>query len=322
MKAIVNDRYGPPDVLELREIEKPSVPADGILVRVRASSVNPYDWHYMRGEPYLVRMEGLRAPKQIVRGVDVAGVVEEVGADVTEFRPGDEVFGVKGGAFAEYVCAGAKNILVTKPASLTFEQAGAVGIAAFTALQAVRDRGAVQAGQRVLVNGAAGGVGTFAVQIANALGAHVTGVCSTHNVDLARSIGAEDVVDYTTEDFSRRGQRYDLIVDTVGNRSISALRRALTPKGTAVLIGFAGTGKWFAPLSLPLRAIVMSRFVGQKFVPMVAKNDKTDLLFLRDLMEAGKVTPVIDRTYPLSEAAEAVRYVETKHARGKVVITI
>ncbi len=322
MKAIVGTEYGSPDGLQLQDLDKPAVDGDGVLVRVRAASVNPLDWHVMRGLPYLVRLtEGLRRPKRSVRGVDVAGHVEAVGENVTEFQPGDEVFGAKGGAFAEYVCAGEKNFLVPKPVGLTFEQAAAVPVAGTTALQALRDKGQIQSGQRVLINGAAGGVGTFAVQIAKAFGADVTGVCSTRNVDLVRSIGADQVIDYTREDFIRSGQRYDLILDAVGNRSLSDFRRALTPKGTLVLVG-GGDGRWLGPLALPLRALVLSRFVGQRMLLLLAKNNKEDLVVLKELIEAGKVTPVIDRTYPLSETPEAVRYLEAGHARGKVVITV
>jgi NADPH:quinone reductase-like Zn-dependent oxidoreductase len=321
VKAIVNNEYGSPDDLKLQEIDKPVLPSDGVLVRVRAASVNPYDWHLIRGLPYLVRIsEGLRRPKRGVPGVDVSGHVEAVGDDVTQFQPGDEVFGSRGGAFAEYVC-GREKSFVPKPAGLTFEQAATVGVAGCTALQAVRDRGQIELGHTVLINGAAGGVGTFAVQIAKALGAEVTGVCSTRNVDMVRSIGANQVVDYTQEDFTRRGQRYDLIVDAVGNRSLSDLRRALTPKGTLVIVG-GGSGRWLGPLALPLRALVLSRFVGQRLLFFVATISKDHLVVLKDLIAAGKVTPVIDRTYPLSEAPEAIRYLEAGHARGKVVITV
>jgi len=320
LKAVVGTEYGSPDDLELQEIDKPVVDGDGVLVRVRATSVNPLDWHFMRGLPYFVRLTaGLRRPKRSVPGVDVAGHVEAVGENVTQFQPGDEVFGSRGGAFAEYVCGGERNF-VAKPVGLTFEQAAAVPGAGCTALQALRDRGQIQPGQRVLINGAAGGVGTFAVQIAKAFGADVTGVCSTRNVDMVRSIGADQVIDYTREDFTRVGQRYDLILDAVGNRSLSDFRRALTPKGTLVLVG-GGSGRLLGPLALPLRALVVSPFVGQRLLPFLAKVSKEDLVVLKELIEAGKVTPVIDRTYPLSEAPEAIRYLEAGHAQGKVVIT-
>jgi NADPH:quinone reductase-like Zn-dependent oxidoreductase len=321
MKAIANHEYGPPEDLELREIDKPELDVDAVLVRVRASSVNPADWHIMRGLPYLVRLsEGLRRPRRSVPGVDLAGEVEAVGESVTEFQPGDEVFGGRNGAFAEYV-RGAERNFVPKPAGLTFEQAAAVPIAGCSALQALRDRGDLQPGQRVLINGAAGGVGTFAVQIAKAFGAHVTGVCSTRNVELVRSIGADEVIDYTAADFAGSGRRYDLIVDAVGNRSLGDCRRALTPKGTLVLVG-GGGGRWLGPLALPLRAAVMSRFVSQRLRPFLAQIKKPDLVVLKELIEAGKVTPVIDRTYPLSDTPEAIRYLEAGHARGKVVITV
>jgi len=322
MKAIVNNEYGSPDLLRLQEIDKPAVDDDGVLVRVSAASVNPYDWHFMRGQPYVMRlMTGRRRPKQSVRGVDVAGYVEAVGKNVTQFRPDGEVFGAGwSGAFAEYV-RGGENDFTRKPASLTFEQAAAIPMAGCTAIQAVRDHGQLQPGQSVLVNGAAGGVGSFAVQIAKALGGEVTGVCSTSNVDMVRSIGANQVVDYTVEDFTRKGRRYDLILDTVGNRSLTALRRALTPKGTLVLLGGAG-GRLLGPLPYLLRARVLSRFVGQRLLMFMAQLHNEDLVALTELVEAGKIRPVVGRTYPLSEAPEAIRYVETGHARGKTVITV
>jgi NADPH:quinone reductase-like Zn-dependent oxidoreductase len=290
-------------------------------VGVQAASVNPLDWHYMRGLPYVVRTSaGIRRPKRTVLGVDVAGVVEAVGPNVTQFRPGDEVFGARGGAFAEYVLGTEKNF-VSKPAALTFEHAAAIPIAGCTAIQALRNKGELQAGHAVLVNGAAGGVGTFAVQIAKALGAEVTGVCSTRNVDLVRSIGADAVVDYTTEDVSRSGRRYDLIVEAVGNRSLSDWRRVLTPTGTLVLVG-GGKGRWVGPMVMPAKAVLLSRFVRQRLVTLLAQLDNDDLRTIADLIGARKVTPVIDRTYPLSEAPEAIRYLEAGHAQGKVVITV
>ena len=322
MQAIVGEEYGGPEVLELRDVDVPALHPDGVLVRVRASSVNPYDWHVMRGLPRLVRLsEGRSRPKQPIRGVDVAGVVEAVGENVTAFRPGDEVFGAKAGALAEYVCAGPKNVLAAKPAGLTFEQAAAIPLAGVTALQALRDKGRLEAGQRVLVNGAAGGVGTFAVQIAKALGADVTGVCSTRNVDLVTSIGADRVLDYAEVDFARSDERYDLVLDNVGNRSLSDLRRALTPHGALVVVG-GGGGNWIGPMMLPLRAAMLSPFVGQRLLPFLAKHTQDDLLVLKELAETGKIVPVIDRTYPLAEAAEAIRYLETGHARGKVVVAV
>jgi NADPH:quinone reductase-like Zn-dependent oxidoreductase len=321
VKAIVGKEYGSPAGLELQEVDKPLLDDDGVLVRVRAASVNPLDWHVMRGLPYLVRLtEGLRKPKRTIPGVDVAGHVEAVGRNVTQFQAGDEVFGHRGGAFAEYVRGAEKNF-VPKPAGLTFEQAAAVPVAGCTALQALRDKGQLQPGQRVLINGAAGGVGTFAVQIAKALGADVTGVCSTTNVDLVRSIGADQVIDYTEEDFTRSGQRYDLILDAVGNRSLSDCRRVLGSSGTLVLVG-AAEGNWVAPVVLPLKALVLSRFVRQRLLALLATIDKKDIVVLKELIEAGELTPVIDRTYPLSETPEAIRYLEAGHARGKVVITV
>jgi len=321
MKAICQYRYGSPDVLELRDIEAPAIGDDGVLVRVAAASVNPLDWHLMRGEPYLVRMMfGLRRPKGSRPGVDVAGRVEAVGTNVTGLRAGDEVFGGCDGAFAEYASGKEKN-LVRKPAGLTFEEAAAVPIAGCTALQAIRDLGEVQPGQTVLINGAAGGVGTFAVQIARAFGADVTGVCSTGNLDMVRSIGANQVIDYTVEDFTRAGRLYDLILDLVGNRSMSDLRRALTPRGTAILAG-GGGGRLLGPMAQMLGSRILTRFVSQRLVMFIAKLNGKDLLVLAELIEAGKVKPVVDRTYPLDETATAIRYLEARHARGKVVVTV
>lgn len=320
MKAIVQDRYGSPDVLELREIEMPVVDDDGVLVRVRAAGVNALDWHLMRGIPSLVRLsEGLRRPKNPVRGVDVAGVVEAVGKNVTEFHRGDEVFGMRSGAFAEYVCGKEKHF-VTKPAGLTFEQAAAVPVAAETALQGLRDKGQIRPGQKVLVNGASGGVGTFAVQVAKSFGANVAGVCSTGNVDMVRSIGANRVFDYTREDFVRDGQQYDMIFDVAGNRSWSECRRVLSRNGSLVLAGQSGRKK---PSVLPLLlSPLASRFMRQKLVSFIAKHNKADLVTLKGLIEAGKVTPIIDRSYPLREVPEAIRYLGEGHPRAKVVITV
>jgi NADPH:quinone reductase-like Zn-dependent oxidoreductase len=324
VKAIVHERYGSPDVLELRDVDTPVVDDDGVLVRVRAASVNAYDWHMMRGLPFLVRMsEGLRKPKQTAMGVDVAGQVESVGKNVTQFRPGDEVFGARTGSLAEYVGGGPKSFLVPKPVNLTYEQAAAVPMAATTALQGLRDKGQLKPGQRVLVNGAAGGVGTFAVQIAKALGAHVTGVCSTRNVEMVRSLGADQVVDYTREDFTRSEQRYDLILDVAANRSLSDCRRVLVPNGVLVIVGAPPNGRRMGPIvARLLTAVVSSRFSSRKMLPFLAKNSKEDLIVLRELIEAGKVMPVIDRTYPLGKTAEAIRYLETGHAQGKVVVTV
>jgi len=320
MKAIVQNRYGSPDVLELREVDKPAVDDDSVLVRVRAASVNAGDWHITRGLPYLVRMmEGLRKPKNPIRGWDAAGHVEAVGRNVTQLRPGDEVFGMCGGAFAEYVRGKERNF-VPKPVGLTFEQAAAVPVAAETALQGLRDKGHIRPGQKVLVNGASGGVGTFAVQVAKSFGANVTGVCSPRNVEMVRSIGADRVINYTREDFTREGRRYDLIFDVAGNRRFSDSRRALSPNGTLVLAGQSGRKK---PSILPLlTGTVLSRFRRQKLVTFIAKHSKEDLVALKELIEAGKVTPVIDRTYLLREVPEAVRYVGEGHPRAKVVITV
>ena len=322
MKAIVYTEYGPPEVLQFTEVAKPTPKDDEVLIRIHAASLNPLDWHFMRGSPYAMRIAaGLRRPKVTRLGVDVSGRLEAVGKNVKQFKPGDEVFGVCRGAFAEYGCA-SEDKLVLKPANVTFEQAAAVPVAAVTALQGLRDKGQLQRGQKVLINGAAGGVGTFAVQIAKVFGADVTGVCSTRNMDMVRSIGARHVVDYTKEDFTRSGQRYDLIFDIVGNHSLSDCRRALTPEGTLVLVGGPDKGRWLGPLTGVLKAVVMSWFVSQKLRPFLAHLNKDDLMVMRELLEAGKVTPVIDRTYPLSEVPDAIRYLEEGHARGKVVITI
>jgi NADPH:quinone reductase-like Zn-dependent oxidoreductase len=322
MKAIVRDKYGSPDVLELRDIEKPVVDDDRVLVRVRAASVNALDWHFMRGLPYLARMgEGLRKPTRRVLGVDVAGHVEAVGKNVTQLRPGDEVFGACAGAFAEYARAREES-LAPKPANITFEQAAAINVAGSTALQALRDKGKIRPGQRVLINGAAGGVGTFAVQIAKAFGADVTGVCSTRNVDMVRSIGADQVIDYTRDDFTRPGQQYDLILDIAGSRPLLACRRVLTSNGILVLVGPADGRRMLPILARLVGAIVLSRFASQKLLPFLATTKNADLRVLRELVESGKVTPVIDRTYPLSQAPDAIRYLEQGHARGKVVITM
>lgn len=321
MKAIVYHKYGSPDVLELKDIDNPVINDDDVLVRVRAASVNPLDWHFMRGTPRFVRiMTGLLKPKITSLGVDVAGVVEAVGCNVAQFRASDEVFGACKGAFAEYVCA-SEGALVLKPANVTFEQAAAVPVAAFTSLQGLRDKGQIQPGHRVLINGAAGGVGTFAVQIAKSFGAHVTGVCSTRNVDMVRSIGANHVIDYTQEDYTQSGQRYDLIFDTVGNHSLPDNRRVLESKGALVMAG-GPTDSLLGILLSSLKALVMSRLVGQTLVSFMARRRKEDLIIMQGLLEAGKVTPVIDRTYPLSEVPKAIRYLEEGHARGKVVITL
>jgi NADPH:quinone reductase-like Zn-dependent oxidoreductase len=326
MKAVVYTNYGSPDVLEIRDVKKPVPNDDQVLVKVRAASLNPLDWHYMEGTPYIMRAMGvgLRKPKSPRLGVDLAGEVEAVGKNVTEFKPGDEVFGTGGGAaFAEYVCA-RKIRLVLKPANITFEQAAAVPIAALTALQGLRDTGKVQSGQKVLINGASGGVGTFAVQIAKSFGADVTGVCSTKNLDLVRSLGAEHVIDYTKEDFTKGDERYDVILDNVGTQPLSGFRRALKPNGICVMIGGGGPndGGLIGPLGRPVKALLVSPFVSQKMSMMMAEIRQEDLTAMRDLMQAGKVTPVVDKTYPLSQVREAMKYLEAGHARGKVIITM
>jgi NADPH:quinone reductase-like Zn-dependent oxidoreductase len=323
MKAIVQDEYGSPDVLKLREIDKPEVKDDEVLVRVRAASVNPADWHYMRGVPYIMRPQsGLGKPKNAVLGRDIAGQVEGLGKGVTRFRPDDGVFAnVEGGGFAEYASV-SDAVLVPKPANLTFEQAAAVPLAALTALQGLRDAGKLQPAQKVLIIGASGGVGTFAVQIAKSFGADVTGVCSTRNVELVRSLGADDVIDYTQEDFTQSGQKYDLIVQLAGTRSPSDCRRALTSKGTLLLSSGESRGRWLGPVGRMIKAAALSPFVSQKLGSFLAKSDQSDLEFVKELIEAGKMKPVIDRTYPLSETPEAISYLEEGHARGKVVITV
>ena len=323
MKAIVYRRYGSPDILALTDVPKPVVKDSDVLVRVRAASVNPLDWHLLRGLPYIARQSGgWRKPKRNIPGVDVAGVVEAVGRDVTGLQPGDEVFGEKTRACAEYVC-GTEKLFVPRPPNLTMEQAAAIPVGGVTALQALRDKGRVQPGQNVLINGASGGIGTFAVQLATFFGAEVTGVCSTRNVELVRSLGADHVIDYTRENFTRSRQRYDLIVDNVGNHSLLALRRALAPSGTLVGVGIDPTrGNWIAPIARILGAQLLSRFGGKKLGFMLTDIEREDLLFLKELIEAGKVIPVIDRCYPLSEAPDAIRYLETMRARGKVVITV
>ncbi len=324
MKAIVYCDYGVAN-LKLQEIEKPTPADDQLLVKVRVASVNPLDWHRLRGTPYLMRKEaGLRKPKETRLGVDFAGTVEAVGKNVTQFKPGDEVFGARTGAFAEYVCVRESRAVALKPANIMFEQAASVPVAAITALQGLRDQGKIQPGQKVLINGASGGVGTFAVQIAKSYGAEVTGVCSTRNLDLVRSIGADHVIDYTKEDFAKSGKRYDLILDNVGAQPLSRFRRALNPKGICIMIGGGGPndGRWIGPMAKPIKTLLLSPFVSQKFATFRADLNHDDLTFLADLMQTGKVTPVIDRTYKLSEVPDAIRYLEQGHARGKVVITL
>jgi NADPH:quinone reductase-like Zn-dependent oxidoreductase len=320
MKAIVFHNYGSPDVLKYEEVEKPTAGDNEVLLRVRAAAVNPLDWHQMRGTPYILRLWGLRKPKFTRLGVDVSGEIEAVGRNVTQFKPGDAVFGACRGAFAEYACTSDSG-LVFKPDNVTFEQAASVPVAAFTALQGLRDKGQIQRGQKVLINGAAGGVGTLAVQIAKWFGADVTGVCSARNVDMVRSIGADQVIDYLQEDFTKSGQRYDLIFDCVGNHSLFACRRVLNPKGRYVVVGAPG-GPWVGPLSLVIKGLVLSRFVSQTMVMLLGRKSKEDLTIMHELMAAGKVMPVIDRRYRLIEVPAAIRYLEEGHARGKVVITL
>lgn len=323
MQAIVYRCYGPPTVLHLESIAKPAPKDNEVLVRVHAASVNPLDWHYMRGTPYLVRLEaGLGAPTDPRMGVDFAGTVEAVGRSVTRFKPGDEVFGGRHGAFAEYVSVREDRAVVLKPANVSFEQAASTPIAALTALQALRDKGALRAGQKVLINGASGGVGTFAVQIAKALGAEVTGVCSTRNVEMVRSLGADRVLDYTKEDYTRGDQQYDLILDTVGNHSLLDNRRALAPRGIFVIAGGPTHGNWIGPMAVPLRALLLSPWVSQSFRPFLAQLNRDDLTVVSELMQAGKLTPAIDRRYPLSEVPAAIAYLEEGHARGKVIISV
>ncbi|MGH8776275.1 MAG: NAD(P)-dependent alcohol dehydrogenase [Jiangellaceae bacterium] len=323
MKAMVRDRNGSPDILRLEDVNMPVIGPDDVLVRVHAAGVDQGVWHIVTGLPYRVRVAGygVRRPKSRVAGMDIAGTVEAVGANVTRFKPGDEVFGTSDGSLAEYARA-SQDAVVRKPARLTFEQAAAVPVSACAALQGLRDRGEITEGQRVLVIGAGGGVGTFAVQLAKVFGAHVTGVCSTAKVDLVRSLGADDVVDYTREDFAARSRRYDLILDTAGNRPLSRLRRALTPEGTLVIIGAEVGGRWLGGVDRQLRAALLSPFVGQRLRILLSKEGPADLELLGEMIKAGTVTPVVDRTFPLSEVPEAIRYLRDGKARGKVVITV
>jgi len=325
MKAIVYCDYGVKN-LKLADIEKPVPNDDQILVKVRAVSVNPYDWHFVEGTPKIMRamIGGLRNPKDTRLGVDFAGTVETVGKNVTQYKPGDEVFGGSTGAFAQYLCRRATGSVALKPAGLTFEQAAAINIAGITALQAVRDQGKVQSGQKVLINGASGGVGTFAVQIAKSYGADVTGVCSTRNIELVQSLGADHVIDYTKEDFTKGDQKYDVILDNVANHSLTECRRVLTPNGIYVMIGGGGANEqgFLGGLGKMLNAAVYSRFVKQKMGMMMADSNNKDLTVLADMMQSGKLKPVIDRTYKLEQVPDAIRYLEEGHARGKVVITV
>ncbi len=323
MKAIVYEKYGPPDVLQFKEVKKPNPKADEVLVKVQAASVNPGDWHALRGTPFLQRLEtGLLKPKDKILGADVAGMVEAVGSNVKGFQPGDEVYGdlywCGFGAFAEYVTIPEKSV-AQKPANLTFEQAAAVPQAAFTALHAIRDAGQVKTGQKVLINGASGGVGTFAVQIAKAYGAEVTGVCSTRNLDLVRSIGSDQVIDYTQEDFTQNGQQYDVIIDMVANYSLSVLKRSLKPNGICVVVGFSSL---LHMIKVNIQGPRISKSGSQTLGMLNPKEDESDLAVLKELLESGNVVPVIDRQYSLSEVPEAIRYLEEGHARAKVVIIV
>jgi NADPH:quinone reductase-like Zn-dependent oxidoreductase len=323
MKAAVRDRYGSPDVVEIREIDKPAPTDDEVPVRVHAASLNLADWYEVSGRPYVGRAQmGLRKPKSNRLGVDYAGTVEAVGKNVTEFRPGDEVFGGRNGAYAEYVSARADRGIAPKPANLTFEEAAAVPVAAITALQGLRDKGGLQPGQKVLINGASGGVGTFAVQIAKALGAEVTGACSTRNVELVRSLGADHVVDYTREDFTRSDQRHDLMLDVAGSRSWSECKRVLHPQATVVLVGGPKANRLLGPIGHLVKVRLAALRSSQKIVFFIAKFNKPDMEVLRQLLEAGKVTPVIDRRYELAEISDAFRYMGEGHCRAKVVITV
>ncbi len=321
IKAIVQHRYGSPDVLELKDVDTPAARGNEVLVRVRAAAVNIADWHLLRGIPYAMRpVVGLLKPKHQIPGLDLAGQVEAVGGAVEQFQPGHEVFGWCDGAFAEYACV-EENSLLAKPGNLTLEQAAAVGDSAFTALNAVRDQGRIQPGQKVVINGASGGVGTFAVQIAKSFGADVTGVCSTTNVDMVRSIGADQVIDYTREDFTRARQRYDVMLDLVGSRSLSDCRRSLTPHGSYVLVGVADMGRWLG-LARQIKMLSSSPFVRQQMRIFITRHTRDDLMVLKELVESGKVTPVVERRYQLSEVPEALRYQGEGHARGKLVIVI
>jgi len=323
MQAIVHDAYGSTDVLELRDVDVPEIAADEVLLRVHAAGVDRGVWHVMTGLPYPIRLAGfgLSAPKNPVLGMDVAGVVEAVGASVTRFQPGDEVFGIGKGTFAEFARV-PETKLALKPANLTFEQAAAVAVSGLTALQGLRDRAHLEAGQHLLIIGASGGVGTYAVQLAKAFGAHVTAVCSTTKVDLVRSLGADRVIDYTRDDFAQGTERYDAILDIGGNSSLARLRQVLASAGTLVIAGGETDGRWLGGSDRQIRALVLSLFVSQRLVTYVCRENHADLLVLKELIESGQVTPVVDRTYPLSEAAKAIAYLKEGHARGKVVITV
>jgi NADPH:quinone reductase-like Zn-dependent oxidoreductase len=323
MKAVTSRCYGSPDVLQIEEVEKPVPADDQLLVKVHAAAVNPADWHGMRGEPYIIRLSGgLGAPDDTTMGIDFAGTVEAVGKSVTRFKPGDEVFGGRSGALAEYVVVREQGPVVLKPENLTFEQAGSVGVAAITALQGLRDQGRIKAGQKVLINGASGGVGTFAVQIAKAFGAEVTGVCSTRNLELVRSLGADHVVDYTTTDFTESTEQYDVIFDNVSTQPVSRMRRVMKPEGILVIVGGVSKDPWIGPLSGVIKAAFVAPFVDQQMGMFIAKLNQPDLQLLSDLMREGKVTPVIDKQYTFDQTREAMAYLEEGRARGKVVVTM
>ena len=322
MKGVVNECYGSPEGLKLEQLAKPTPADDQLLVKVHAAALNPVDWHSMRGSPYIMRMSsGLGAPKDIRVGVDFAGTVEAVGKNVTQFKPGDEVFGGADGSVAEYVVVRESRAVALKPTNMTFEQAASVPVAAITALQGLRDKGGIKPGQKVLINGASGGVGTFAVQIAKHFGADVTGVCSTRNVELVRSLGADRVVDYTQEDFAKGPERYDIILDNVGNRSISDLRGVMQPNGRLVIVG-GPKGDWIGPLMGVIKAAIVQPFVDQQLGFFIARLNHDDMKFLGELMQTGKMTPVIDRRYTLGEAAKAMEYLEAGRARGKVIVSL
>jgi len=323
MQAVVYRCYGSPGVLNVEEVEKPTPNENQVLVKVHAASINPLEWHYMEGKPYFMRaMSGIGLPEDPALGVDFSGTVEAVGQKVTRFKVGDAVFGGRNGALGQYVVVREAGSIVLKPANMTFEQAAAVPVAAVTALQGLRDTGKVHAGQKVLINGASGGVGTFAVQIAKSMGAEVTGVCSTRNVELVKSLGADHVIDYTREDFTQGTQKYDVILDAVGSHSLSEYRRVMTPDGIFVIVGGPSTDPWLGPMITPVKAKLLEPFVGQKFQFFLADINPKDLGVLSDLMQAGKLTPAIDRTYPLSDIRAAMRYLLAGHARGKVVIEV
>jgi NADPH:quinone reductase-like Zn-dependent oxidoreductase len=323
MRAAVFRCYGPPEVVNIETIEKPTPADDEVLVKVHVAAINPLDWHYMRGEPYIMRLSsGLGRPKDTRIGVDFAGTVEAVGARVTRFKPGDEVFGARNGSLAEYVVVKESRNIVPKPANVTFEQAAGVGVAAVTALQALRDRGMVEPGQKVLVNGASGGVGTYAVQIAKQFGAEVTGVSSTRNIELVRSVGADHVIDYTQQDFTEGSERYDVVIDNVGNHSFGEVAKVLEPDGHYVIVGGQSGNRWLGPLTTPLFAMMQSPYLKPSYEFFVSEMKPADLVFLAGLMADGRLKSVIDRTYPLAEAAAAIEYLEKGRARGKVVVTV